>query len=104
MNRTGLSPDSHLLSALISMYSQGGSLSESEAVFNDANAKDRCSSVTIWNAMIGAYGNYGHGRKALALLEEMQAKGVKPDSVTFINLLNACSHAGLIEEGLACFA
>jgi pentatricopeptide repeat protein len=49
--------------------------------------------------MITGYGMHGHGEEALALFHKMQKIGIKPDHVTFTCVLNACSHAGLVDEG-----
>jgi len=54
--------------------------------------------VQGWNAIIGAYGHFGQGGKALALFEEMNRKGITPTNVTFVNAINACSHSGLVKE------
>jgi pentatricopeptide repeat protein len=45
-----------------------------------------------------------HGKEALKLFEQMYAEGVKPDDITFVCLLSACSHAGLVDEGMCCYA
>lgn len=49
--------------------------------------------------MIAAYGMNGHGEDAVALFSQMQQAGLMPDHVTFISVLSACSHAGLVNEG-----
>jgi hypothetical protein len=46
---------------------------------------------------------HGHGKEALKLFEQMCAEGVKPDDITFVCLLSACSHA-LVDEGRHCYA
>jgi pentatricopeptide repeat protein len=46
---------------------------------------------------------HGHGREALKLFEQM-CVGVKPDDITFVCLLSACSHAGFVDEGMRCYA
>ncbi|KAF3965394.1 hypothetical protein CMV_010408 [Castanea mollissima] len=56
-----------------------------------------------WNAVISCLGIHGHGEKALKLFNEMLVEGVKPDHVTFVSLLSACSHSGLVDEGQWCF-
>ncbi|KAL6055710.1 Pentatricopeptide repeat-containing protein [Balamuthia mandrillaris] len=86
--------------ALIDMYGKCGELEEACKVFQQMKERD----VITWNAMIAVHGLHGQGKAALAALQEMQEQGVQPDAITFINVLNACSHAGLVEEGLACFA
>ncbi|XP_020581980.1 pentatricopeptide repeat-containing protein At3g46790, chloroplastic-like [Phalaenopsis equestris] len=59
--------------------------------------------VVSWNAMISSYGINGEGEKAVALFQEMERCGEEPDSVTFVNVLNACSHSGMVDEGLMVF-
>ncbi|KAJ7518498.1 hypothetical protein O6H91_21G071800 [Diphasiastrum complanatum] len=81
--------------ALINMYSQSGSLDEARKAFDQIFDKN----VATWNAMIGSYAQHGRGKEALQLFWEMQNEQVKPDKVTFVGLLSACSHAGLVDEG-----
>nr|ADE77588.1 unknown [Picea sitchensis] len=59
--------------------------------------------VVSWNAMIVGYGMHGHGEDALVLFTQMQQRGVKPNEITFISVLSACSHAGLVDEGWKCY-
>jgi pentatricopeptide repeat protein len=53
--------------------------------------------------MITAYAQQGHGTQAVDLYERMLAQNVKPNEVTFVSLLSACSHAGLVSEGYSYF-
>jgi hypothetical protein len=46
----------------------------------------------------------GHGKEALKYFEQMCAKGVQPDDTTFLSLPSACPHAGLVDEGMHCYA
>ncbi|KAL8261723.1 hypothetical protein R6Q59_025772 [Mikania micrantha] len=54
--------------------------------------------------MIMAYAVHGDAINALDLFHEMKSQKVEPNGVTFVGLLYACSHAGLIAEGRKIFA
>lgn len=84
---------------LIDMYGKCGRIEDALSLFYQVS---RDTSVP-WNAIISCHGVHGHGREALDMFYKMLDEGVKPDSVTFISLLSACSHAGMMEEGERCF-
>lgn len=77
------------------MYMKCGSVEEGCRVFEKMAERDYVS----WNAMIVGYAQNGYGMEALELFRNMLACGEKPDHVTMIGALCACSHAGLVEEG-----
>ncbi|KAJ0979713.1 hypothetical protein J5N97_015187 [Dioscorea zingiberensis] len=81
-------------SALVDMYSKCGRLDIAARVFQHSVEK----SVASWNAMISAYGYHGQGRKAIELFSRMSEFGLKPTKSTYIAILSACSHSGLIDE------
>ncbi|KAK2657445.1 hypothetical protein Ddye_010497 [Dipteronia dyeriana] len=85
--------------ALIHMYSKCGCITSASSVFSNMFTKD----IVSWNTMIGGFAMHGLGHDALTLLQEMNRSGIIPDSVTFTSALAACSHSGLIDEGLALF-
>ncbi|KAG9455371.1 hypothetical protein H6P81_008275 [Aristolochia fimbriata] len=85
--------------ALIDMYSKCGRIDLAKVVFGNLKQK----TVDHWNAIIGGFAVHGLGEAALCLFGEMVMLSIKPDDITFIGILNACSHAGLVEEGLVCF-
>ncbi|XXG56160.1 hypothetical protein AAC387_Pa03g3650 [Persea americana] len=97
----GLNQDARVASALIDMYAKCGELLSARRVF--ATMDKVCRNIVSWSAMIGAEGLHGEGRNSLCLFSEMRSLGFLPNDVTFISLLSACSHAGLVEEGVACF-
>ncbi|RAL53354.1 hypothetical protein DM860_007026 [Cuscuta australis] len=99
MLRTGLPSDSFTSNALIDMYGKCGSLKQARTVFDSSPRK---KSLTCWNSIINSFALHGHWKSAIAVFTEMlQCKdAVKPDGVTFVGLLNACTHGGLVEEGL----
>ncbi|KAM7271081.1 hypothetical protein ACFE04_030295 [Oxalis oulophora] len=88
-----------VVSALIHMYSKCGELSTARRMFDDISQRD----LVAWNGMIAAYTRHGHGKEAIALFNEMKCLGFKPNDVTYIELLSACSHTGLVNEGLKFF-
>ncbi|XP_058080635.1 pentatricopeptide repeat-containing protein At2g33760-like [Magnolia sinica] len=98
---TGLDCDARVVSALIDMYAKCGNIQLARRVFN--NIDGICQSTVSWSAMIGAEGLHGEGRRALCLFKEMERQGFAPNEVTFVSLLSACSHAGLVEEGTSYF-
>ncbi|CAK9204543.1 unnamed protein product, partial [Sphagnum troendelagicum] len=85
--------------SLIDMYSKCGSIEDAWSVFNKMATRN----VATWNAMLGGYAMHGHGKDALEHFEQMCLEGVEPDRVSFLVLLSACSHAGLLDEGLCYF-
>ena len=60
--------------------------------------------VVLWNALITGYTQHGLAKEALHLFFEMLPTGVMPDKVTFLGILGACSHFGLVEKGRNYFA
>ncbi|KAJ4957841.1 hypothetical protein NE237_024952 [Protea cynaroides] len=95
----GLELDIMINSALINMYSKCGSIDDASQVFYSAGNEDTVS----WTAMINGYAEHGYSKEALNLFEKMSRVGVRPDYVTFIGVLSACSHAGLIDLGFHYF-
>ncbi|KAL2474667.1 Pentatricopeptide repeat-containing protein [Abeliophyllum distichum] len=95
VNNSEYRGDIFVSTALIDMYAKCGSVELARQVFNRTLNKD----VVIWSAMIVSYGLHGWGREAIDLFGIMMQAGVRPNDVTFIGLLTACNHSGLIEEG-----
>ncbi|KAF9614641.1 hypothetical protein IFM89_019618 [Coptis chinensis] len=81
--------------ALVDMYAKCGSIKEAQDLFDSMPEKN----VVSWNAMICGYGLHGLGREALGIYEKMLHSGLFPTGVTFLSVLYACSHAGLVSEG-----
>eukprot|EP01018_Ginkgo_biloba_P019480 Gb_00846 [translate_table: standard] len=81
--------------ALIDMYAKCGSIQNARQLFDRMPGRN----VASWSAMISGYGMHGHGKDAVALFLQMQNAGMSPDDITFVSLLSACSHAGLLNEG-----
>nr|GMD32910.1 pentatricopeptide repeat-containing protein At3g22150, chloroplastic [Ipomoea batatas] len=86
-------------SALVDMYAKSGEILYAEGVFLSSCEKN---SVTYTNMILG-YGQHGMGEKALELFYSLPDQGVKPDAITFVAVLSACSYSGLVEEGLQIF-
>ncbi|KAL0928143.1 hypothetical protein M5K25_000010 [Dendrobium thyrsiflorum] len=97
--RSSFSQNLSVATALLDAYAKCGSLNSSRKIFRGMSEKNLLS----WNAMIAALGMNGCAREALAALEEMTVQNVKPNGVTMLSILSACSHGGLIQEGLLLF-
>jgi pentatricopeptide repeat protein len=85
--------------ALVDMYSKCGSLEKAHAVFEQLPVKD----VVTWSALISGHAQLGDANISLHLYRRMAEKDILPNSVTFVVLLSACSHAGLLKEGESLF-
>ncbi|GMG99979.1 hypothetical protein Nepgr_001819 [Nepenthes gracilis] len=92
---SGFVNDCSICNALIDMYSKCGMLSTARRIFDKMHKWD----IVSWNSMIAGYGIHGLGSEALSLFHELRAAGLKLDDLTFISVLTACSHSGLVEEG-----
>ena len=85
-----------IASSLIDMYSKCGYIEDAKAVFKSICYR---RNVGDWNSMISGLAIHGLGQEAISVFLEMQSMGIKPDEVTFVGLLTACAHGGLVNEG-----
>ncbi|KAG2649874.1 hypothetical protein PVAP13_1NG136357 [Panicum virgatum] len=87
----------NLSAGLIDMYAKCGSVADAVQFFNHAN--DKFSSVSPWNAMICSLAIHGYAHMSLDLFLQLQKTNIKPNSITFIGVLSACCHTGMVAEG-----
>ncbi|KAM6578075.1 hypothetical protein CsatB_029912 [Cannabis sativa] len=97
--RRGLDSIMPVMSTLLSMYARCGKLELGQHVFNQMDKRD----IVSWNSLISSYGIHGHGQKAIQVFKDMISHGVSPNHISFISVLGACSHAGLVMEGKKLF-
>src|SRR5262249_46017907 len=88
-----------LNNSLVSMYSKCGEINDAYRTFSDMISRD----VISWNSMIMGFSHHGLAKKALEVFEAMLESGTRPNSVTFLGILSACSHAGLVCQGWELF-
>lgn len=91
--------DAVLGTALVNMYVKCGLLFKAIDAFGRIESKD----VMCWTSMIMGCGIHGEARNAISLYHRMEEEGIRPNKVTFLAVLNACSHVGLVSEGLSFF-
>ncbi|KAG0487539.1 hypothetical protein HPP92_009634 [Vanilla planifolia] len=84
---------------LVDMYGKCGLLLFSLQIFDEIPSPSNIS----WNSIIGAFAQHGYGRDAVEAFQQMVTRGIEPTHITFVNLLIACSHSGLIDQGLRLF-
>ncbi|CAL5016209.1 unnamed protein product [Urochloa decumbens] len=96
MNRSFKVTD-NLSAGLIDMYAKCGSISDAVQLFN--HSSDKFSSISPWNAMICSLAVHGYAHMSLDLFSQLQRTDIKPNSITFIGVLNACCHTGMVTEG-----
>uniref|UniRef100_A0A803LMP5 DYW domain-containing protein n=2 Tax=Chenopodium quinoa TaxID=63459 RepID=A0A803LMP5_CHEQI len=92
--RCGFEENVLIASSLVDMYAKCGYIKLARCIFNNMKLHDTVS----WTAMIMGYALHGHAHDAISLFKQMENEGVKPNSVAFVALLTACSHAGLVDE------
>ncbi|KAK4781575.1 hypothetical protein SAY86_015677 [Trapa natans] len=99
VTKLGLDRDASVGSSLVSMYSKCGSIDDCINAFDQITTPD----LVGWTAMIMGYARHGKGDNALRMFEHMKTTDITPDPVTFVAVLSACSHNGLVEEGYSLF-
>lgn len=97
--KSGLFQYQPVQNSLVAVYGKCGYVELGRRVFDEMFYRDMVS----WNAMISSYGINGKGEAALALFNDMDNCGEVPDSVTYLNVLTACSHSGMVDDGLIIF-
>lgn len=93
--QNGFNLDVYIGSALIDMYAKCGSLDRSLLVFFKLQEKN----IFCWNSVIDGLALHGHANEALAMFSRMEKEKIKPNGITFISVLSACTHVGLVHEG-----
>ncbi|KAL4571206.1 hypothetical protein LXL04_017959 [Taraxacum kok-saghyz] len=91
----GKEDDTQIKNALMDMYSKCGTMEEAESVFNNMGSKDTAS----WNILIRGYAMQGSANKAFDIFHRLCETNLNPDEVTFVGVLSACCHAGLLNQG-----
>ncbi|KAL5573008.1 hypothetical protein UlMin_022605 [Ulmus minor] len=86
-------------SSLVSLYSKCGVIEGAYKVFDEIPLKN----LGMWNAMLIACAQHAHTDRTFALFKQMESVGIRPNFITFLCVLYACSHAGLVEKGRYCF-
>lgn len=97
--RNGYFSDRYIANALVDMYVKCGALVLARLLFDMIPVKDLIS----WTVMVAGYGMHGFGSEAISIFQEMRHAGIEPDEVSFISILYACSHSGLVDEGWRLF-
>lgn len=99
IHKHGLHPTLPLNNALIDMYAKSGNIKKALQVFHNMKLK----SIVTWTTMIAGLALHGLAKEALQMFSRMERAGVQPNHITFIAILSACNHAGLLQMGLWCF-
>ncbi|KAK9143998.1 hypothetical protein Syun_013398 [Stephania yunnanensis] len=97
--KSGFESDRCIGNALISMYSRCGNIDGASQVFNEMEMRN----VISWTSMITGLAKHGYAARALKMFREMVDAGIKPNEVTYIAVLSACSHVGMVAEGMEHF-
>ncbi|KAK8921494.1 Pentatricopeptide repeat-containing protein [Platanthera zijinensis] len=95
--KSGFEDSLMVRNGLINMYTKCGNLNHARKLFELTGSS--CD-VYSWNSLMVGYAQFGYGRESLELFKRMQYSGIKPNHVTFVGVLSACSHIGLVDEGL----
>ncbi|GKV27574.1 hypothetical protein SLEP1_g36734 [Rubroshorea leprosula] len=98
--KLGFESDPFVTNAAMDMYGKCGEMDDVLRILPQRFYRSRLS----WNILISAFARHGLFHKAGETFHQMLKTGVKPDRVTFVSLLSACSHGGLVDEGLAYYA
>ncbi|XP_020580722.1 pentatricopeptide repeat-containing protein At1g11290, chloroplastic-like [Phalaenopsis equestris] len=84
---------------LVTMYAKCGDINDSKEIFFSMDSPDLIS----WNSLLSGCAEHGYGEEAIEMFEEMRRIGVKPDGTTYLSVLSACSHVGLVKKGMEFF-
>ncbi|XP_076901059.1 putative pentatricopeptide repeat-containing protein At3g25970 [Bidens hawaiensis] len=93
--RSGFESNEFVTSSLIVMYSKCGTIEDARRTFETSCKQN----AVTWNSIMFAYAQHGQGHVALDVFSEMKRIKVKMDHITFVAVLTACSHTGLVEKG-----
>ncbi|KAL4561083.1 hypothetical protein LXL04_033245 [Taraxacum kok-saghyz] len=93
--KLGFQSSLYISNSLIDMYAKCSDIIAAKTTFHSTLTKD----VVSWTSMIVGLAQHGKAKEALSLYDDMLSTGLKPNEVTFIGLIYACSHVGLVSKG-----
>lgn len=94
--KSGSTPSVSVSNALINMYAKSGNINNAKRVFDMISyLKDTVS----WTSIVISFAQHGHGAESLELFEKMLSFDIKADHITYVGVISACTHMGLVEEG-----
>lgn len=93
--KSGIPEDVISLTSLVDMYAKCGDMDAAFCVFESIPNKNLVS----WNSIVGGYARHGLANRALEEFDRMEKAGFTPDEITYVNVLSACVHAGMVEKG-----
>ncbi|PKA54798.1 Pentatricopeptide repeat-containing protein [Apostasia shenzhenica] len=93
--RIGLEDNVYVGTSVIDMYCKCGRVDAARRAFDRLGDE---KNIRSWSAMVAGYGMHGHGHEAVNLFKDMISSGIKPNHITLVSILAACSHAGLVDE------
>ncbi|XP_062019153.1 pentatricopeptide repeat-containing protein At4g33170-like [Rosa rugosa] len=94
------SSDPYVATSLVDMYAKCGNIEDAYRLFRRMDV----GSIVLWNAMLVGFAQHGDAEEALNLFRVMKSNNILPDRVTFIGVLSACSHSGLVSEAYEHFS
>ncbi|XP_020237020.1 pentatricopeptide repeat-containing protein At4g21065 [Cajanus cajan] len=97
--KLGLRENSHVTNSLLDLYAKCGAIREAQQVFGEMSERNAVS----WTSLIVGLAVNGFGEEALELFKEMEGQGLVPSEITFVGVLYACSHCGMLDEGFGYF-
>ncbi|KAL0928706.1 hypothetical protein M5K25_000621 [Dendrobium thyrsiflorum] len=95
VHKLGMEPDLIISTALVDMYMKLGSVGSATEIFSSMTFKDLIS----WNTMIMGLAQNGQAAESMRKFQQLLESGIKPDRITLLGVLSACSHGGLVCEG-----
>uniref|UniRef100_A0A0D9Z068 DYW domain-containing protein n=1 Tax=Oryza glumipatula TaxID=40148 RepID=A0A0D9Z068_9ORYZ len=102
VGRDGLiNRNAKLATTFVDMYAKHGCIQTAQEVFSGVD--DDFKTLELFNAMINGLARCKFGEKAIALFDEMGSLGLRPDKITFVGVLSACRHSGLVSQGFHIF-
>lgn len=100
IHRKSIPANVFVLNGLVDMYAKCGELAIARSVFERITEKN----TTCWNAMISGYATHGQCKEALEFFGRMESSNKRPDCITFLSVLSACSHGGFVNKGIEIFS
>ena len=100
MVKVGLNKNLHANNALLDLYAKCGTISEARNIFDEIGIE---RNVVSWTSLIVGLAVNGFGEEALEHFKDMEREGLVPSEITFVGVLYACSHCGIVNEGFEYF-